>query len=452
MFQKKSIQKERERKKLPRPVTAFVSQLSRIHLCAFVYKFNHDEVIFAKDETSKMCLWNWFSKASVKFKLFTILCICFSLYFFLFNCSSIVYRLRNQIWFIANHQEENNYGHQLGELVTNSNGSLLYFHLPSLEDYKIERDFFKLNSLDGLSVKFCLKNGVAVKEIHAEIPFYCICNEGYSGEECSIPSTIQSVLDSNQNLHIEKLLKPRRILLSLIWLQVYSSNRTLNDLKIEKFRQVFTKLAQFVDLFIVHEVQILQPNVTDLFPLQRHFQAGSLRGYSQMTLLYPSAINQSSFDLNKIESEMMHSSWNIFTTSVTEYRPEDLILFMSINNFPSERLLLFLKHHTGITDIVHLNPIHNWSIKNWTLESKLQQQEKKIASFFKVSDESELEHLVYHLKNVMISFEYLSLVCRYSYRQFVANYCLDQSELIEKFQHNFWPVHTIPLLNSTICL
>lgn len=395
-----------------------------------------------------MCLRSLFIRASFKFRIFATLCLCLSFYVFIFNKSSIFHKLKAQLLFISNLNNPNDiYQHKFGQLVESSNGSLLYFHLPSLKDYSVEKDYFELNSIEFSdnnkpSKKYCLKDGADINEIQSENLFYCICKQNYTGPRCSIPFNIKSVLDVQKNIQLYHLQRPRRILISLICFFNYSDNYTINEFKIKEFHDKFAAIAEFADLFVIHEIQLATTNSENKNLLRRHFTDGILKQFNQFTLIYNSSIDHNqatSINLNKFEFEKMRLSWDIFTSRVTEYRPEDILLFFSINNFPKRELLLFLKHHGGISDIFRLNPIFTWKFNsNFTLSQQKQSQKRN----------SKESSSVYHLQNLIVSFEYISFLCRYNFLNFVSHYCLNQKETVKRFQNNFWKIHAANINNS----
>lgn len=406
-------------------------------------------------------------RTSFKQRVFLCMCLLLVLYIFLFD-SPFLSHIRVRLLSLGNFSAYGAlYRHQIGQIVSNRNGSFLYFHLPSLNDFNIERDFYRLNSFgvqvknDSIASKYCLRRGSAVADVQGQNQILCVCKSNYSGSECAIPSVVHQTVDQKITKAIRRLRRPRRILASLIWptYEYEVFNQTNKELRLQKFADTLAMMSQYVDLFIIHEISIV-PNATtkisdDQYSLANQFKKGLLVKHAMYTLLFSKSIvyqpySKIALDLTNFEFEAVRKSWNLFSRQITEYRPADIILFLSIKNFPSESLLLYLKYHTGLTDIVHMMPIHLFSVhgnehNSLTAYTSVDQEATptKVNSFLDVSKVQLSSGNLYHLKNVITTFEYLTYLCRFNFDRFLANYCLTEQPSVDRFQANFWSINLV---------
>lgn len=397
-----------------------------------------------------MCLNSFRSRTSPIYRVFVYLSLFFTLYVLLLSGSSILERFRIRSIFpklrLTTTTNAGQNHHQLGQIIT-SNGSFMYFHLPSLNDYNIENDYFSFN--DG--AKYCLKSGTLAADVDAVNPFFCACKSNYSGDDCAIPRLVRIATERYSDLVITKLAKPRRLVLSLIWFPGHRSNES-SWTGLDQLKQTLDALAPYTDLFIIHDVQLGEQEdpVDDDLPhpsIQYQLEKGSLRRFQSITIPLTHTITPDSpkFNLDRFEYELMKKSWMILTKQVTEYRPSDLLFLMSVNNFPKAELLTYFKHHAGIDDIVHLMPIHSWLVEgNGTLLASTNNYLVNIR-VDSIVDKPIPELLVYHLKNVLVTFQFVSFLCRYDFDHFSHNYCLSDQELVKQFVRNFWNIHKTQL-------
>lgn len=200
--------------------------------------------------------------------------------------------------------------------------------------------------------------------------------------------------------------------------------------------------------------------------LWRH-SAYSLLFNNRITVPSTNEKDEQLFDLTEFEASASRKSWFVFAQQITEYRPADLLLFMSTGNLPSEQLLRFLKYHTGLMDITHLLPLyslklayHNQIETNSTLsafssatvEVDRQATELKLNAFIKKAEDSsnQVPFPSYHLRNVMLSFELMTFLCRYEVEHFLASYCLTDQRLVDRFQLHFWPIRLLSVGNLSV--
>ena len=415
-----------------------------------------------------MFLTRIFHRTSFKHKLMFGICIFFLIYFFLDIYSSLkVGHLKIHILSFGNFSFLNNdtvyYAHDHGRIVTNRSGTFLNFKLPSLFDFNIERDFYKFIN-NKHEDKYCLRKGGDLANINE--PVYCGCKNDYSGKECAIPPLIYRTIHRNLSSKIFRLTKPRRILLSLIWLtNDYSiANKTNKAIRVEQFSRALDSLSQYVDLFIIHEV-ILTFNMTriiaeddDQHSLAYQFKHDALAKHAQYSLLFSNIITLDSktnlkVNLSKLEYDSMKKSWLLFTNRVTEYRSEDFLIFFSINNLPKEDLLLYLKYHAGLMDLIHLKP--NYSVSVYTENGTL----KVISMVDEWSDSKDPihHHQPYYydnnninLKNIIVSFEFITYLCSFKFENFYSKLCLTDRQQIDHFEKYFWQINLVNIGTSDI--
>lgn len=383
--------------------------------------------------------------------------------------------------------------HRLGQIVTHHNGSFLYFHLPSLTDFNIERDFYRFkpsSSSTNAKEKFCLRVGTdEVIQKTGEEPV-CVCKDNYSGPECALPPLVHQTASSSSSAkgstQFARLLRPRRILVSLIWptypFEVANSTSSKRA-RLERLAEAMTAMAAYVDLFVLHELRIeleMSPSngtkteeekteqTEDPNSLAYQMTKGRLLGrHSAYSLLFSSRVTvppsstkkegEQIFELTDLEAAAALKSWSVFARQITEYRPADLLLFMSAGNLPSEPLLRFLKYHSGLNDITHLLPLYSLKLlygtgqtsssaaafSSATVEVDHKATESRLNGFLKRTDSDEqvpLTSASYHLRNVMLSFELMTFLCRYEVEHFLASYCLTEQRLVDRFQRHFWPI------------
>lgn len=463
-----------------------------------------------------------FSTTKQKATLFLALLLVLYMYLFFGDHSTALMRHIKVLTSSSSEGDENNeVGHQIGQIITHHNGSFLYFHLPSLTDYRIERDYYRLKLSEDKTdskeeEKLCLRIGTE-EVVQQGKSAVCVCKDNdYTGEECSVPPIVHRTVNlqppsksnSKSNSLFGRLLRPRRILVSFVWPTYDDStfkvvkNVTITgkEARLKKLVETMNSMAVYVDLFVIHELRVRFELKTDNQtqapeeeedknsikyqmakkdrPLGRHSAYSLL--YSTSTVVYldkssQSQANENLVDLTSFEESAARKTWFVLTQQITEYRPADLLLFMSTANFPSETLLRFLKYHTGLMDIVHLLPIHQLKLApaknissnltnktspgNATLqitakmELDSQATEPRLNAFLsvdKVSNSFSNFPKSYHLRNVMFTFELMTFLCRYEYEAFLTSYCLTKPQLVDRFQGHFWPIRLTTVGSSQI--
>ncbi|KAH7636988.1 beta-1 [Dermatophagoides farinae] len=387
-----------------------------------------------------------------KLKLFILLCFIFGCYVLLIQNSSFLNEFHWNYLLASNLKATIIHGHRVGtkNVQIRQNGtSTVYFHLPSLDDYKIQDDYFQFNKTitDKLtssqsSARSCLRRGSQVIQSNLIGLQSCICNPNYFGQDCSVPKIVQDALLQDSELKIDTLNRPRRLLMSLIWLSFHQhQNNTLYQINLENLYKTLDEFLPLIDMFIIHEI-IFEPSISN-FSLQTQFDHGLFSKFKSFTLLNAIKFNEygkSSENFRHIEWESMRQSWRIFSTQVTEYRPSDILIFMSINQFPTTDLILFLKYHTGIQDIVHIGPIYNFYYQN---KSLIMFDHQNSLSTESIKTNNPVNSMLDRIKNVIISFQYMASLCQFSFEHYITNYCQMNQDLIKHFRANFWPIHHI---------
>nr|XP_027193653.1 uncharacterized protein LOC113788387 [Dermatophagoides pteronyssinus] len=401
--------------------------------------------------TNRSMIGNGLPKS--KLKLFILLCLTFGCYVLILQNSSFLNKFHWNFLLASNLRATIFHGHRVGTktIQNRPNGtSIVYFHLPSLDDYKIQDDYFqfnktltdKLTSSQSSNILSCLRRGSQVVQSNLIGFQTCICNANYFGQNCSVPRMIQNVLQQNSELKIVTLNKPRRLLMSLIWLSHHQQNSTLDQINLENLYRTLDEFSPLIDMFIINDIIFESPR--NNFSLQTQFNHGLFSKFKSFTFLNTIKFNDKrQYDENfrHIEWESMRQSWRIFSTQVTEYRPADLLIFMSINQFPATDLVLFLKYHTGIQDVVHIGPTYNFHYQNKSLMMFDDYQRSSSNESIKINNP--VNSMLDHIKNVIISFQYMASLCQFSFEHYIANYCRTNQNLIKHFQTNFWSLHYI---------
>lgn len=367
-------------------------------------------------------------KYNYKLKIFIILCL-FSFLIIIINNSFSNFKIGS---FISRYIQYNIRYHKLGQAILNPNGTLMYFHLPKLDDYKIENDYYELKTIT--NSKYCSKKGSILTLNKFVAGFNCNCKLNYYGNDCSMPDIVFNLIKENNEIIVKKLTKPRRILLSLIWLSFGHNEEEIKS-NLDKFYYHLDNLSTIVDLFVIHEISISQYNNNTLKYLLEFGAFNKLKPITIVKVLKVNPKNLEQYEsLEHIEYKLMKNSWKIFFEQVTEYRSDDLIIFMSFNQLPKDDLMVFFKHNTGIRDVIQLNPILKFKFNNGSL----------IKQYNQINNEK----LKFGIANSILSFQYISLLCQFSFEQFSSNNCLFNKELTRHFQKFFWSIIHLPLGND----
>lgn len=322
------------------------------------------------------------------------------------------------------------------------NGKLIYYHLPDLNENYFQNYYEKIST-----GKYCSKQGTDFLYSFAT----CNCIDGYYGSDCGIgPAVWQSLSDKN---NISLMKKPKRIVLSVIF---YPSSN-LEDL-IRFVNSSMMQLSDLVDLFIISEIVIKSSTVKnqsdfevrnnlsvispkmELTSLNHAFEHGPLAQYSDLVILQPIKVNQSDFshmNFAKLESFVYESLWSISIKRLTDFRHNDVLIYMDWNTIPSREIMNFLKFYHGFTEPIKLIA---------SLTEKQTQNISLSEEFFQFLDVSNQNYAT----NIALSFEYINLLCRYDYNEFVKTQCLKEEHYVKKFISTYWSINMWTIMDNNI--
>ncbi|KAF7494271.1 hypothetical protein SSS_05923 [Sarcoptes scabiei] len=349
----------------------------------------------------------------IKIKLLIALCSALSFYVILID-DEFVWNIKQTFSTRRNisHRRHNQFGHS----IRDPNGTFRLFYLPSFIHYSMENhyDRYQSNGQD----RYCLRNGY--RKIKSDIFVKsCDCKKDYEGEECSIPKIVSNSLASKK---IKKLSRPRRILISIIIVVEHRQNQTLN--LVERLNRILEQYSSLIDLFVLNIIEYsYNQNITENSTFEWQFENGILKKYKPITFIKTEIVSSNHFDY-KFEINLLRHSWNTFSHQVTDYRSDDLLVFLSVNQIPKYDLILFLKYHSGINDLTSLEPIFRYNMNVSAMSSN---QSKNVIS------------------NKILSFQYLSLLCRYNFDNFMKNYCLSNDKMVKHFEKNYWSIHNLKI-------
>lgn len=322
------------------------------------------------------------------------------------------------------------------------NGKLIYYHLPDLNE-----NYF-LNYYEKISTgKYCSKQGTDFLYSFAT----CNCIDGYYGPDCGIGPTVWESLPDKNGISLMR--RPKRIVLSVIF---YPSSN-LFDL-IRFVNSSMMQLSDLVDLFIISEIVIKSSNVKnesnfevknnssgieaemELTCLNDAFQHGPLAQYSDLVILQPIKVNQSDFsDMNfaKLESFVYESLWSTSIKRLTDFRHNDVLIYMDWNTVPSREIMNFLKFYHGFPEPIKLTTF---------VPEKQMQNISLPLEFFEFLDVSNENYAT----NIALSFEYINLLCRYDYNEFMKTQCLNSEHYVKKFISTYWSINMWNIMDNNI--
>lgn len=415
-------------------------------------------------------LWQTITHLSTRlqFKHKIVLLICLSLSCYTIITSETISLL---IGFDKNFSKasknpiQTNYDRRHGFRTTDSNGNLLYYHLPNLTDYHIIY-FYKPIADNGRHLCHVLgtdwnQTNTRLKTSNSE-EIECVCADGYSGPDCGVPSTVYTSLShiNTSRLKIKRLSKPNRLVLSVI---LYLPDEMSTEVSLSFFKHVnstLSSLSELVDLFIITRIITIDENRTasdDLFRCGPNAVPNSVNMSANCTkesqnksvditnlfssqwnrfsdiVLY-STVNLTRNQLSKVGANDLHlyvmsKVWNTCVQSVTDFRPNDFLIFMSSNTFPLKPIVMFLKHYSGYPEPIKLLS-HS---KKWSKLDRSGDTAWKVLNNPVIANNN-------RLVNIAVTFEYLSLLCRYDFQLFKTNLCVNNQPNVGKFNRTYWPI------------
>jgi hypothetical protein len=343
--------------------------------------------------------------------------------------------------------------HKRGVRNYDENGVLLNYHLPNLSDYQIDKYYEQL--IDG---KYCLTEGTNWTQTNAINS--CICLNGYFGNDCGIPSIVFNSLLNRMNINdmvVKRVSKPKRIVLSVVLFPNYDSLSFLSFIN-----NSFHSLSNFIDLFIINQIQLIQTNnnnnnnnnnekllniyfndsksannsknsannnlIENSYDLKEIFNK-ELKQFSDIVLFESIGLNLeevAKIDFNEFQYYVLSKLWTLVKRRVSEFRPNDIIFFTS-NSFPILDIIKFIKHYEIVSQPIKL--------VSFVTQSKMNNSSLNLSHFYDpvlVNNNNVI--------NIALTFEYLSLLCRYDFEPFRKNQCMDDERHVQKFVDTYGPI------------
>jgi len=124
-------------------------------------------------------------------------------------------------------------------------------------------------------------------------------------------------------------------------------------------------------------------------------------------------------DFNEFQNYVLSKLWTLVKRRVSEFRPNDIICFTS-NSFPIVDIIKFVKHYSTVSQPIKL--------VSFVTQSNMKNSSQNLSHFY--------DPLLVNNNNVMniaLTFEYLSLLCRYDFELFLKNQCVDDKTHVQKF-------------------
>ncbi|XP_054157757.1 uncharacterized protein LOC128956099 [Oppia nitens] len=371
-----------------------------------------------------------------------------------------------------------------GRRTVDSSGQLLYYHLANatvdhmMYYYDIDGDS---GGNGGHNRVVCHKLGTDWNRTLGNTRNNsCQCMDHYyTGLDCGLPLAIADRLPAEDSSRLQKRLrrvsKARRVILSLILYTMVGNNnidsdnntnnsRTRQQL-VNQMNQTIYKLMDLTDLLVITEIQLTSSssssssgdrnrkclkinntidnnnncgNNSDVNnDLLMQMVTNKLNKYSDIVIY--NRLNITSKQWSAIGPQglylyTMSKVWQTCLHRVTDYRPDDLLVFMSANAFPQRSVLMFFKHYTGYPEPIKLLLTGHYPLQQYKHNNIGDKLAKRLTE----------PAIVNHCKlvNTIVTFEYLTLLCRYDFQLFKTNQCLNSSnkKFLHKFNQTYWPV------------
>ena len=408
-----------------------------------------------------------------------ILLICLSLSFYTIITSETLSLL---IGFDKNFSKaskdplQTNYDRRHGFRTTDSNGNLLYYHLPNLTDYHIiyfykaiadnGRHLCHVLGTDWNQTNTRLKTSKKLEEIE------CVCTDQYAGPDCGMPSMVYTALEqiNTLKLQIRRLSKPNRLVLSVILYLPEDQSVDLSHSYFKYLNSTLNSLSELIDFFVITRINIIDvnktqsddpsnckpnANITDQKSVSisanctkeshnksldiNKLLSSQWNRYSDIVLY--STVNLTVDQLNKVGVNDLHlylmsKVWNTCVQSVTDFRPNDFLIFMSSNTFPIKSIVMFLKHYSGYPEPIKLVTYSKRWPKSGSVRDQSGQSRDSVWNALNDPVIANNNRLV----NIAVTFEYLSLLCRYDFQLFKNNLCVNNKPKVGKFNQTYWPI------------
>jgi hypothetical protein len=390
------------------------------------------------------------SRIEMRHKLVLMICLLLSIYTVISSETLSLLMGFNRSYNTINNNLMN--GHKRGVRNNDENGVLLNYHLPNLSDYQIHKYYEQL--IDG---KYCLIEGTNWTQTQTNAINGCICVNGYFGNDCGIPSIVFNSLLNRMNMSdivVKRVSKPKRIVLSVVLFPTYDSLSFLSFMN-----NSFHSLSNFIDLFIINQIQFIQTNnnnnsnnklwniyfndnksannstnstsnnlIENSYGLKEILNK-ELKQFSDIVLFESIGLNLEEvvkIDINEFQNYVLSNLWTLVKRRVSEFRPNDIICF-TWNSFPILDVIKFVKHYEIVSQPIKL--------ASFVTQSNVNNYSLNLSRFYDpvlVNNNN--------IMNIALTFEYLSLLCRYDFELFLKNECMDDKKHVQKFVDTYGPI------------
>ncbi|XP_076356053.1 beta-1,4-mannosyl-glycoprotein 4-beta-N-acetylglucosaminyltransferase-like [Tachypleus tridentatus] len=246
----------------------------------------------------------------------------------------------------------------------------------------------------------------------------CICLTGWYGVDCGLPESVWSselLLDGTRpGVWIKRRDRPRRVINGV----VFTIDYDLLEIRVNE-------LNSSVDAFLVAEQNCSTMEDDSPPPLFSKLQEGFLKKFHSK-IIYVSINDISSLGFESIEDSAWEyvsqmELWKNGLKMLSDFRPDDMLIFSKMSDIPSRDVLLFFKLYDGFPEPVgfHLRTVmYNFAM----LES--------VPSYKINSNRSEVRLMA-------CSFTFFSSYCDYDINKLQKRKCDTNSKLLTNLQMNF---------------
>lgn len=381
--------------------------------------------------------------------------------------------------------------HKRRSLWSHGANGISIFHLPDFDETHLA-PYYNL-SRDG---RWCFKEGTnwnltlsASNKFSLNKSSSCVCLPTHFGVDCGIPAPVwySQLLRQGKRLsdvNIQAVDKPRRIILSVIF---YASTEQRNVEQLVTFlNHTFNSLTDVVDLFIVGEIKAPVKKQKPLIPVTRKnfvyelFPINSTKVQEVIISLNNSKHDNASMTNNKtspsnlsdilkqdsfgrFRNQILHQEvlvnprkykdrslrerlvlqylWSRIFMQVTDFRVNDILIFMSPNIVPRREVIAFLKVYDNFPEpIKFIVADHDDDISVNFVDNRSKEKEEKMQKS-EIASEEYYEYInANHAFNFAITFEYVSLLCRFNLNSYIESECTNNETYFKKFIDSFWPI------------
>ncbi|XP_054708983.1 beta-1,4-mannosyl-glycoprotein 4-beta-N-acetylglucosaminyltransferase-like [Uloborus diversus] len=267
------------------------------------------------------------------------------------------------------------------------------FHIPLLKNKDLAPFYAEVNTNT-----WCFQHAIDVPESKKEKK--CICNKHWFGFDCGIPEAVWKS-QFMQGIAIKRREKPRRILYSIIVDDEYN----LLDISV-------SNAFSYVDLFLI--IQEKKANSS----LSVMFKQGYLAQFQHKIMLF--LYNETTINVTDKHKFLFNEAWKTAWKKLTDFHPDDILLFNHASSILSEDVLLFLKLHDGYPEhfIFKLRPL-----------------------LFKFSNEILSNQTLPTLVPFGCSFQFISSMCDYEIKNYFKSFCFESKKKAKVLKSKQWQIN-----------